>query len=78
MFVPDAYRMCIHVLDTNGNYLMRVGRYGNQDDARGRIAFARPRFVTATSRQMTVTDPQNGRAVKIDLVYAVEATCPVR
>jgi hypothetical protein len=74
VYVPDAYRMCVHVLDTEGNYLLRIGRYGNQDDARGRIAFARPRFVEVKSGQVLVTDPQNGRTVKLDLVYTVEET----
>jgi hypothetical protein len=69
--------MCVHVLDTNGNYLLRIGRYGNQDDAKGAIAFARPRFVSTAPGRVTVTDPQNGRAVKLDLVYAAEEICPL-
>ena len=77
VYVPDAYRMCVHVLDTNGNYLLRIGKYGNQDDARGKIAFARPRFVSAAEGRITVTDPQNGRAFKLDLVYAAEESCPL-
>ena len=78
IFVPDAYRMCVHVLDANGNYLLRIGGYGNQDDARGRLLFARPRFVRFRDGHLMVTDPQNGRAVVIDLRYASERTCPVR
>ncbi len=74
VYVPDAYRMCVHVLDTNGNYLLRIGRYGNQDDAKGTVAFARPRFVSTMPGRVTVVDPQNGRAFKLDLVYAAEET----
>ena len=77
VYVPDAYRMCVHVLDTNGNYLLRIGKYGNQDDAKGKVAFARPRFVSAAEGRITVTDPQNGKAVKLELVYAAEESCPL-
>ncbi|MCX7803929.1 MAG: hypothetical protein N3A38_01950 [Planctomycetota bacterium] len=78
VYVPDAYRMCVHVLDTNGNYLLRIGKYGNQDDAKGAIAFARPRFVSvAAPGRIIVTDPQNGKATRIDLVYAAEATVTI-
>jgi hypothetical protein len=79
VFVPDAYRMCVHVLDTHGNVLLRFGRYGNQDDARdGGLVFARPRFITVeSSRRITVVDPQNGRGVRVDLHYAAEQTLPV-
>jgi hypothetical protein len=69
--------MCVHVLDTNGNYLLRIGKYGNQDDAKGKVAFARPRFVSAAEGRITVTDPQNGKAVKLELVYAAEESCPL-
>ena len=31
-FVTELGRSCVAVLDTNGNLIMRVGRYGNVDD----------------------------------------------
>ncbi|MCX7591232.1 MAG: hypothetical protein N2255_06340 [Kiritimatiellae bacterium] len=31
VFYPDLLRFCVHVLDTNGNELLRFGAYGNQD-----------------------------------------------
>jgi hypothetical protein len=77
LYVPDAYRMCVHVLDTNGNYLLRIGRYGNQDDARGAIVFARPRFAEWADERLLVTDPQNGKTTLVDLRGVVEATAPI-
>ncbi len=40
VFYPDHGRFCTVVLDTNGNEITTVGGYGNQDDARDRIASA--------------------------------------
>jgi hypothetical protein len=65
------------VFCTGGYRRIPFGRYGNQDDARRKLAFARPRSVSANSRRITVTDPQNGRAVGVDLVYAVDRTCAI-
>jgi hypothetical protein len=77
LFVPDAYRMCIHVLDSNGNVLLRFGRYGNQDDARTKIAFARPRKLGVQGNQIVVEDCQNSLTTRLDVVYATEGLCPV-
>jgi len=77
LYVPDAYRMCVHVLDSAGNYLLRIGRYGNQDDARtgkGVVALARPRAVEWKDHHLIVTDPQNGRATVLDLTCQAQAS----
>jgi hypothetical protein len=34
-FVPEAYRHSIEVLDTNGNVVVHIGRYGNLDSCDG-------------------------------------------
>lgn len=78
VFVPDAYRMCVHVLDANGNVIARIGGYGNQDDARdGRLAFARPRSVSVIDGDITIADPQNGRTVTVALAASAEHTVEV-
>lgn len=74
IYVPDMYRMCVHVLDTSGNLLLRVGRYGNYDDSLRDIAFARPRIVAPDGEQMCVTDTQNNLTTKLEAIYAVEKT----
>lgn len=79
VFVPDAYRMCVSVLDTEGNLLLRFGRYGNQDDGKLALAFARPRVVGLTGQDVvTVADLEQARATRVGLVYAVEETAAVR
>jgi len=79
IFVPDAFRMCVHVLDTEGNLLLRFGRYGNMDDGRGRLAFARPHVVFrgSTDGRIRVMDTQNSRVTILDEVYAAEETVAV-
>ena len=72
LYVPDAYRMCVHVLDRSGNVLLRIGRYGNQDDARKQIAFARPRHVQVQGNRILVGDYQNSLTTHLDVVYAAE------
>jgi hypothetical protein len=75
--VPDAYRMCVHVLDSNGNVLLRFGQYGNQDDGRTKIAFARPRKLAVQGNRILVEDCQNSLTTKLDVVYATEGAAPV-
>ena len=41
------------------------------------LAFARPRSVSVNNTRVTVVDPQNGRAVELDLVYAAGETCDI-
>jgi hypothetical protein len=41
-YVPESYRHSIGILDTNGNLIMHLGRYGNFDDAPGGPKGAKP------------------------------------
>jgi hypothetical protein len=79
IFLPDAFRMCVHVLDTEGNTILRFGRYGNMDDGKGHLAFARPHEIFRGSQdgRMRILDAQNSRVTILDEVYAVEAIAPV-
>jgi hypothetical protein len=74
VLVPDAYRMCVQVLDTNGNLLLRFGRYGNWDDTQKGIAFGRPRVVRSVGEKIHVDDPQNNMTTILDVVYTAKET----
>ncbi|MFC1672328.1 hypothetical protein ACFL01_04265, partial [Planctomycetota bacterium] len=41
-YVPEAYRHSIGILDTNGNLIMHLGKYGTFDDAPGGPKGAKP------------------------------------
>ena len=78
-FVPEAYRHSIGVLDTNGNLIMHLGRYGNFDDA-GRmkpgdadIALTMPRFISGTDNYLAFSD-WGERLVALKIAYEAEET----
>lgn len=61
VFVPNAFRFCVEVLDTNGNLLGRVGRYGNADAGGQEVAFAWPAIVAVADGKLYVSDSLNQR-----------------
>jgi hypothetical protein len=78
-FVPEAYRHSVAVLDTAGNLVMHIGRYGNFDDA-GRMKPGTPdipmtavRFVSATDNYLAFAD-YGERRVILRLEYHAEET----
>ena len=82
-FIPETYRYSVGVVDTNGNKIMHIGRYGNED-SRGpgspvsiggdEIAFAFPCFVSIKDGELYVSDSGNDRMVQVLLNYHVEET----
>jgi hypothetical protein len=69
------------VLDSNGNRIARLGRYGNADDndpKYGGIQMCWPRAVCASDTAMYVTDYGNLRILKAALSYAAEETVAVQ
>ena len=83
LFVPDAARFSVRVLDSAGNELCRIGGYGNADSAgpgskvpRPEIAFAWPAYVAVTDQALYVSDIVNRRVLRAKLVYAAAAECP--
>ena len=62
VYVPEAYRHSIGILDANGNLIMHLGRYGNYDSAAGPksripvgedgIAVFNPHYVTGTDDRL--------------------------
>lgn len=85
VFLPDVGRFRVVVLDTNGNEILAIGAYGNQD-SRGpkspipepAIAFAWPSLVGVSDEAIYVGDVVNRRVVRVKLTYAAEATCKVK
>jgi hypothetical protein len=84
VFVPQCYRSSVMVLDTSGNEILRVGRYGNED-SRGRqspvpepeIAIAWAPYVAASDRALYIMDYGNARILRAQLGYHAEQTVVV-
>jgi hypothetical protein len=82
-YVPEAYRHSVGVVDTSGNLIMHLGKYGNYDSGLGaksripvggnNIAFFMPRFVSGTDNYLVVAD-WDERLVVLKLDYHVEET----
>lgn len=85
LFIPDAMRCSVEIIDSNANRICRLGGYGNMD-ARGpasacpkpEIPLAWPLVVFATDSAMYVADTINQRIVKARLTYAAEEAADVK
>jgi len=85
LFIPDAMRASVAVIDANANPIARIGGYGNMD-ARGPdspaprpdIALAWPLVVFATDGACYIADTVNSRIVKARLDYQVSDRAQVR
>jgi hypothetical protein len=84
VFVPDALRFSVAVLDSRANPIARFGAYGNAD-SRGpgspvptpRIPLGWVHAVQVTDRHAYVADVVNNRIVRVTLTAAAEATTPL-
>ncbi len=84
--VPEAYRRSIGILDTGGNLIMHVGKYGNFDDAPGGRNGAKPggedigitlvRFISATDNYLVYGD-WSEKLVVLKLDYHAEESAPI-
>jgi hypothetical protein len=82
-YVPEAYRHSIGILDTNGNLIMHLGRYGNLDSADGpkskipvggdEIGITIPRYVSGTDNYLCFSD-LGDRIMLLRLNYCAEET----
>jgi hypothetical protein len=80
-FVPEAYRHSIGVLDTAGNLILHIGRYGNFDSGSGanskipvggdNIAMFMPRCISGTDNYLAFED-WGERIVVLKLNYQAE------
>jgi hypothetical protein len=86
-YVPEAYRHSFGILDTNGNLIMHLGKYGNLDSGNGpkskipvggdHIAVFQPRFISGTDNYLAFED-WGERLVVLRLEYHSEETVPIR
>jgi hypothetical protein len=86
-YVPEAYRHSFGVVDTNGNLIMHLGKYGNLDSGNGdkskvpvsgdNIAVFIPRFIGGTDNYLCFSDWGERLAV-LKIAYHAEETAPVK
>ena len=71
LFVPDAARFGVTVLDNNGGEIVRIGEYGNADDMGGGevIPLAHPNYFAVVNKNLYISDIVNNRIVKVNLGY---------
>ncbi|MBA4388755.1 MAG: hypothetical protein C0404_12290 [Verrucomicrobia bacterium] len=82
-FIPENYRHSIGILDTNGNLIMHLGRYGNFDTAPGGkdgakpggtdIGVTCPRYIGGTDNYLCFGD-MDDRIIVLRLNYQAEET----
>jgi hypothetical protein len=75
LWIPANQLYSVMVLDSNGNRVARLGRYGNVDDEG--LRFAWPKAVAASDTAVYVMDYGNRRVLKAALSYAAEETVPL-
>jgi hypothetical protein len=86
-FVPEAYRHSFGVVDTNGNLIMHIGKYGNFDSASGaesrvpvggdNIAVFLSRFISGTDNYIVYED-WGERIVVLKINYHAEESAPIQ
>jgi hypothetical protein len=75
-------------VDNSGNEIVRFGKYGNFDDGRSaaataagkpksEIPLAYPTAAKSSFKYIYVADSANRRVVRVDPVYALEASCSI-
>ncbi len=87
-FAPEVRRFRVAVLDTSGNLILRLGRYGNADcnGPQSKIALGGDEIglmhgayvATHTDRRVFIADPGNARIVSATLGYHVTDKIPLR
>lgn len=77
VFLPNVFRFCVDVLDTDGNRIARIGEYGNADDRDGAF-FAWPAFVDVADDKLYVADSVNARVSVAAFDYAAEAAVAMK
>jgi hypothetical protein len=78
-WIPANHLCSVTVIDSNGNRIARLGRYGNVDDTeadlkagKDGLRFCWPRAVVASDTALYVADVGNRRVLKAVLTYAAE------
>ncbi|HLX60979.1 MAG TPA: hypothetical protein VKX17_06820 [Planctomycetota bacterium] len=87
-FAPEPYQFNVAVLDTAGNLIVRVGKYGNEDSAGAKslvplggdeVGLFHACFVgTHTDRRLFISDVGNGRILSVRLNYHSTESVPLK
>jgi len=73
LWIPDAVRSRIEVIDKNGNTVLTFGKKGSPKDSKGTdIRWAYPMVVSVSDHAAYVGDFFSRKAVKVKLEYAAE------
>jgi hypothetical protein len=85
-FAPELHRYSVAVIDSAGNLICRVGKYGNQDSAGpgsrvplggDEVGLLHGAYVAVhTDKRLFIADPGNGRIVSAKLEYQVSTYIP--
>jgi hypothetical protein len=67
----------VTVLDSAGNVLCRFGKRGNLDTPGAQLGLIEPGWVAAAADRVYVADGAGARIVRVKLLYASEAGCPL-
>ena len=73
LFFPEVHRNSVAIVDAGGNFMLRVGEYGNQDDRGPEIRLAYTRFVGVSETRLFINDMINKRILSVRLAYQKEA-----
>jgi hypothetical protein len=72
LFVPEIHRNSVAIVDAGGNFILRVGEYGNADDRGPEIRMADVRFVGVSETRLFINDAVNKRILSVRLNYQKE------
>ncbi|GMV84041.1 MAG: hypothetical protein AMXMBFR7_52250 [Planctomycetota bacterium] len=86
--VPEPQQFTVGVLDSAGNLILRIGRYGNVDSAGmdsklplggDEVGLFHPLYAgTHTDRRIYISDYGNGRIVSVKVNYHAQATVALK
>lgn len=77
-YIPESHRNSISVVDTNGNFILRFGEYGNQDDKGPEIRMAFCKYLSVTDKRLYLNDKANKRIISVDLKYHQDETVELK
>ena len=76
-FFPEGHRQAVSVVDANGNFILRLGAYGNADDRGPEVRFAYTRYITVNDSRLYINDTVNHRILSVSLASAQEKILPL-
>jgi hypothetical protein len=71
-FVPEGSRSTVSIVDTNGNFILRIGGWGNCDERGPEVRLSYIRYVGVGDSGLYIDDQHNCRMLKVALKYEKE------